>query len=805
MRSEASRAFRALLRRPGFSIAVLLTVASALAAAAIAFAVLNGVLLRPLAYAAPDRLVAVWERSVTREVPRNVVSPANFLAWRDDLHQVEQLAAVFETSGVITGGDQAEQVGILLATGDFFELLGAAPLLGRLFGQLEAVEGGPPVVVVAERYWRARYGADPGVIGRRVILNGTPREVVGVLPDRFDFAPAMAWNGVGSRDFYLPYGFGPTGRTVGGRFLQVVGRLAPGATGATAQSEASALAARLAVLFPDRQRGWDVTVSELRADLTGAVRLPITIVFVSVCLVLLVAGANVATLLRARAAERRGELALRAALGAGRLELARQVFGETLLLIGLGGLAAAGLTSWGVAALVAATPDLPRLGAIRVDPAVLGFLALATATVALLVAVGPALDASRRSPGTWFFQRGVVSDRRGVQTRWVLVGVQVAVSMVLLAGAGVLLRSLANRLGVDLGFEGERVLTAQISLPVGAYPTPERRTALFETLVGRLGDLPGVEAASAASIGPLSGQRQATSFQPLDRPRPEAGQFPAADVRFVQAAYCRAMGIPVLAGRGLAEGDRPGAPVVALVNETGARALWPGESAVGKRILMAWGDTLRAEIVGVVGDVRLHAPDERLERPTLYWDYRQVGTPTAMTVVLRGRHSVPDLSLARAALAEIASDVPFYNVRTMTALRGAALARSRFVTTTLGLFALLALGLAVLGVYGVTAYGVQQRTREIGVRLALGADRRAVVRLLLKDGARVVIPALAIGLTAAWLLAGALRSLAFEVAPRDPVAMIGGMIVIGGAALAACWIPARRAGAIPAMEAMRSD
>ncbi|MBL8987770.1 MAG: FtsX-like permease family protein, partial [Gemmatimonadetes bacterium] len=269
--------------------------------------------------------------------------------------------------------------------------------------------------------------------------------------------------------------------------------------------------------------------------------------------------------------------------------------------------------------------------------------------------------------------------------------------------------------------------------------------------------------------------------------------------------YFAAMGIPIQAGRSLSDADRAGSPVVVVINETGARQLWPNESPIGKRILMEWGDTLRAEIVGVARDVRLNGPDRSVERATLYWDYRQTGVPSGMTLVVRGRSAEPAVEPIRAALAAIDPDLPLYNVRSMDGLRDAAVAQSRFITAALGLFSLLALGLAVLGVYGVMAYGVEQRTREIGVRLALGADRASVVRMLLRDGGRVVLPALAVGLGAAWVLTGFLRTLAFGVAPRDPVSLAGSLVVIGAAALAACWIPARRASAIPAVEAIRAD
>ncbi len=805
MRNELGLAVRTLLKRPVLSGAILLTVGGGLAAATIAFSLVNGVLLRPLPYSTPERLVTIWERQSGGTEDRNPTSPANFYAWSDQLRQVEGLTAVFESGTPLTGDGEPVQVGVVYATGGLFPLLGAVPLAGRLFGPLDDIDGGPDVVVVSEALWRRRYGSDRSLIGRSIMVNGRARQVIGVVPSRFDFRPGFSFGSVGSRDLFIPFQFGAAARNAGGRYLQVIGRLAASATLASARQESASLAGRLREQFPDRQKGWETNLVGLHADLVGDVRTPIAIGFGAVCFVLLIACANVANLLMARATERRGEMAIRSALGAGRFALARQLFGESLLLAGFGGLVGILLSTWGLAALIRANPDLPRLDEIGLDPSTVGFALLATGLVACLVGVGPAVAASGRPSGAWFSHRGGTSDRVAGRTRRLLVGVQVALSVVLLMGSGLLVRSLLNRLEVDLGIEPAHVMTAQISLPNRRYPRPEQRAAIFEGLLTRVAAMPGVTAASASSIIPMSDQGQATDFMALDRPRPEAGQLPVADVRFVHHDYFATMGIPLIAGRLLQEPDRPGAPTAVLINETGARQTWPGGSAVGKRIQMAWGDTLRAEVVGVVGDVRLDGPDKPVSQATLYWDYRQTGTPGNMVVVVRGNLSEPKIAPIRAALAELDPTLPLYNVRTMSGLRAGAVARSRFIAVALALFSALALGLAALGVYGVMAYGIQQRTREIGVRLALGADRRAVVRMLLWEGGRLVAPALAIGVVAALALSGFLRTLVFGVTPYDPITLGVGLLTIGGVALAACWIPARRASAIPPVEAIRAD
>ena len=434
MRNELGVALRTLIKRPVLSGAIVFTVGGALAAATIAFGLVNAVLLQPLPYATPERLVTIWERQTGGADRRNPTSPANFYAWSDQLRQVEGLVAIIESSTPLTGDGDPDQVGVVYATGGLFPLLGAVPLAGRLFGPLDDIDGGPDVVVVSEALWRRRYGSDRNLIGRSITVNGRPREVIGVVPSRFDFRPGFSFGSVGARDLYIPFQFGADSRNAGGRYLQVIGRLAPSATLASAHQESAELARRLREQFPDRQSGWEINLVGLHADIVGDVRTPIAIVFGAVCFVLLIACANVANLLLARATERRGEMAIRSALGAGRLALVRQLFGESALLAGLGGLVGILLSTWGLAALVRANPDLPRLGVIGLDARTLGFALLATGLVACLVGVGPAVAASGRPVGGWFSHRGGTSDRGASRARRVLVGVQVALAVVLLMG-----------------------------------------------------------------------------------------------------------------------------------------------------------------------------------------------------------------------------------------------------------------------------------------------------------------------------------------------------------------------------------
>jgi predicted permease len=804
MRHQIRLAWRVLARRPLLSIIIALTIGGALAAATIAFAVVQGVLLEPLPYAAPDRLVTVWERGPEND--RNVVSPANFLAWREQLRSFDQMASIMEVSATLGGEGEPERVGAVQATATYFPLVGAVPLVGRFYGEAEDVEGGPPVVVLGEGLWRRRFASDPALVGKTVLINGSAREVVGVLPSRFDFAPKAAFGRIGSRDIWLPPQFDGRARTWGGRFLQVLARVTPKTTVQAAQQEATTFATRLAELFPERNKGWGINVVPLRREVVGEVQTTLLVVFGSVCFVMLIACANVANLLLGRAAERRQEMAVRAALGAARQALLRQLLTESLVLAIAGGLIGLALASWGIGALVAAAPDLPRIESVRLDLGVVGFVVLMTGIVAVLTGLAPAVELSSQGSATWLTQRGSSGRREGRRLRRILVGAQVALSFVLLVGAGLLIRSLVNRLTISLGTNVDGVMIGDVSLTSSAYQSGARRMVLYQQLTDRIGAIPGVRAASLASIVPMSGSQQSHGFAALDRPASDANQF-SVDVRFVHHRYHEVMGIRLVQGELLDGRDGPGAPRRVLINETGARLAWPNESPIGKMIAMEWGDSLVAEVAGVVGDVRLNGPDQAVDRATVYWDYRQLGerVPFGMTVVARtdrGEGIVPEM---RAALREVDPALPLYNVRTMASLLKGVVARARFTTVALALFAGLALGLAILGVYGVMAHSTQQREREIGIRLALGADRLSVIRMILREGGAVIYPALGIGLVASLVLTRLLRTLVFGVRPEDPVTLGVALVVLGVAGLAACWLPARRASIVNPVEAIRAE
>lgn len=804
MRMEVRQAVRFLRLRPAFSGTIVLTIALAIAATTVAFAVVNGVLLRPLPYGQPDRLANVWKHTLARGNDHNVASPANFITWTEELRAFDALAALVQASSTLMVDGQPERVGIVNASAEFFDIIGAEPVAGRFYTADEDVAGGPAVVVMGEGYWRRRFGGDRSIIGRSLEVGGTPRTVLGVFPASHDFQVEASFGGIGTRDFWLPPQFPPSAREASGRYLQVVGRLAQGVTLEQARTEAHALAGRLEAEFPSRQTGWSIHVASLREDIVGDVRATLLIVFGAVCFVLLIACANVANLLMTRATERQQEMAVRAALGAGRMRLVRQLLIESAVLSTIGGLAGLLLASWGVSTLVASAPDIPRLDGVGIDIRVLLFVLAATFLTALLFGLAPALHIAHADVASWLKERGSAGRRGAQRIRGALVVAQIALSLVLLIGAGLLVRSLINRLDLGVGFDTENVLTADLQLPAATYPTAAEQTRFFEQLVERLQGIPGVEAASATVFAPLTGPASATSFYALDRPEPEAGQYPTADIRWVHRDFHETAGIPLRDGRFFDERDGEGAVTAVLISEAGAREMWPGESPIGKRIAMPWGDLLIGEVVGVVGDVRHNGPDVPA-RAMLYWDHRQHRPFNQMTLFIRAADATAVLPAVRAAVRDLDASLPLYNVRTMDELYGDALARARFTTVALGIFALLALILAAIGIYGVMAYVTQQRSQEIGIRMALGADRGTVVGMVVRQGMGLVGIALLIGGAGAIALVRLLGSLVFEVSTRDPVTFGTMALLLAAAGLFACWLPARRASGIDPVAAIRNE
>ncbi|MEX2285354.1 MAG: ADOP family duplicated permease [Gemmatimonadota bacterium] len=807
MQIELLQAIRFLTRRPAFSSVIVLTVALAIAATTVAFAVVDGALIEPLPYTAPEQLVVVWEHNVPRNQERNVVSSANYLDWRESARSFSGMGAILHSSATLTGQGEPERIGTAVTSASLLQVLDARALIGRLYSEPDDREGADGVVVLSEGFWQRRFGADRGIIGRSLMLNGTPRTVIGVLDRRFQFKPAFSFGGTGADiELWVPLRFGESARQAGGRYLQVVGRLRPGVTVPQVRAEMSALATRARERFPVRQAGWDVNLVPLRDDIVGETRTMLLVIFGAVCFVLLIACANVANLLMTRATARQTEMAVRSALGAGRARLMRQLLLESVLLAAAGGLAGVLLARFLLSALIASARDIPRVDAIALDGSVLGFALLASLITVLLFGLAPALQSTSVSAAGWLKDRGGAGGRIGARRlRSALVVVQVSLSLVLLIGAGLLIRSLANRIALGVGFDPQHLLTATVGLSGERYQEAPAQSLFFEQLVDRVRTLPGVSAVGAITFAPLSGTGPATSFWALDQPRPTEANLPVADIRWVHRDYFRTLGIPVIAGETFTVADQENARLRVVINQTGATLLWPGESAVGKRIAMPWNDTLVAEVAGVVSDVRHDGPDTEL-RTMLYWEHRQLRAFNNMTLIVRtdGDPALLAPSL-RSAVSQLDASLPLYNAQPMTQLFADTLARARFATIALGLFALLALILAAIGIYGVIAYATQQRFREIGIRMALGADRASVIGLVVKQGVALLAGAIVLGAAGAAGLSSLLEGLVFQVSTTDPLTFVVMAGLLGFVGFLASWLPARRASRIDPVNAIRAE
>ncbi|MCM2257113.1 MAG: ABC transporter permease [Vicinamibacteria bacterium] len=786
-------ALRMLRRQPGFTAAAVATLALGIGGSTAVFGLVDGVLLRPLPVREPERLMLIWEHS-PRDNDHNVANPANVLEWRRRATSFEQIAAFAPWSASLSGRGEPVRLSLGAATANLFETLGVAPLLGRSLVAGDDVEGAPRVAVLSEGLWRARFAADPGVIGQDVVLNGRPSTVVGVMPASFAIPPGA--------ELWQPM---PLSSTAGGRYLVPVGRLKPGVTHAQAQAEMAAIGEALAHEFPDRDAGWGVNAQPLHQDLVRQARPAVLVLLGAVLLVLLVGCANLANLLLARALAREREIAVRRALGASAPQIVTQLLVESLVLALLGGALGVAAATLLTQALLAVVPaEVRALFAIDVDPRALAFALALSIASALLFGLVPALQLARRDlePALREGARGGISRRRRRATQAV-VAIEVAVSLALLVGAGLLLRSYGRLSEVDPGFRAEGVVSAAVHLGAG-YEQPEPQARFFAQLVERIGAEPGVARAAAISWRPL-GTGSATSFVALDRPAPAPGQLPTADVRMVTPGLFATLGIPLQQGRDFTAGDGFERSPVVIVNEHLAREMWPGRSPLGQRIRMEWGRRLDAEVIGVVGDVRLAALD-RAPRATLYWPISQVPN-SFMTVVARASSGPPEALLAgiRRALAGLDPALPLARPERLDQAVADALQRPRFTFALLAAFAASALGLAGLGLFGLLAYTVTQRQAELGVRLALGARPADLFRLVVSEGLTLSAAGLGLGLALAWGLSRLLEALLFDTATRDPLVFVVAPALLALVALCASLLPARRAARVQPALCLRSE
>jgi putative ABC transport system permease protein len=790
---------RLLIRSPGFSLVAIIALAIGIGANTAIFSVINTLLLQRLPYPDAGRLAIVWEHNTVRGSRSNVVGPANFIHWREMNQVFVDLAAVTITYGVtVTGHGDPEELQAQSISAELFNILGVQPAFGRGFTAAENVPG-TRSIVISDRLWKRRFGGDRAILEKPVVSQGTPYTIVGVMPPGFSLLDK-------SVDVWLPIGFTAQSRIPRGRSLTVVGRLKPGITAERAQLDMTQVSAQLTQMFPDFNTGWTSRVVPLREQLTGDVRPALLVLAGAVAFVLLIACANVANLLLARAGARQRELAVRAALGAARARLIRQLLAESVVLSAIGGVCGLLLAWWALGflrAVVAERLPIQRLELVGIDTSVLLFTVVASLLCGLVFGVVPALTASGTSLTDSLKEGGRSgSGSRGNRMRGAFVVVEVALALVLLVGAGLLLRSFLRLLDQHPGFDSTRIVTMRLSLP-GARYGADQRGQFLTRFFQQVDALPGVEASGAISFLPLTGLGAATRMDIVGQPKPPTGQEPVTDVRVITHDYLGTMRVPLLKGRLFNEHDAADAKGRVVINETMARRHWPNEDPIGRRVRIAW-DDLEDEVIGVVGDVK-HSGLDAEPRAMTYWPYARNAYGT-MTVTVRtagdtGRVVNSIVGLVR----QLDPELVVANVKTMDEVVSNSVAQRRLTMLLLTVFAATALLLAAVGIYGVIAYSVTQRTQEIGIRMALGAQRTDVLRMVVRQALLLAVAGIVIGGAGALLLTRLMEGLLFLVKPGDPVtfAVVSG--VLAAVALLASYIPGRRATRVDPVIALRAE
>ena len=796
---------RSFLRAPRFTVPAVIALALGIGATSAIFSVVRGVLLEPLPYRDPERIVAVWENRLDRNRPRNVVSAANFLAWRERNKSFEKLGMVGPARLNIVLNGQPEEIAGFYASADALAAFGTQPQLGRLFTEQEDLRGNDGVIVISHQFWQNRLGGRADVLGQSITANGRLRSIVGVMPRDFTIEGQPA-------AYLITYGWTleQLRQAPGRGSSHGIARLREGVTFEQAYDEMKALMTQLAQEAPQRNTNWSITLVPIHEQTVDQIRPGLYVLTGAVLLVLLIACVNVANLLLARSTVRQRELGVRTALGAARGRLLRQMVTESLLLSLIGGavgLVLAAVLHRGLLMLVANRIPVPRLDQVTLDGTVVLFtLGLAVIT-GLLFGVVPALFATRTVNDAIREGGRHGSGPRARRALGTLVVAEVALSLVLLAGAGLLLRSFIALQSVNPGMRTDGLLTARVSLFGERYSSEKATGDFFTEATSRIAAIPGVESAAAVSFLPMAGLGIGTSFHRLDRPTPEPGQFAATDVKPVTPNFFRTMGIPIRSGRDFTAADTLEARQVALISDMLARQFFPNEDPIGKRMNVAIGRAqggMNVEIIGVVADIKMTQLDAE-GRPAVYIPHTQLPIGLMSFVVRTSLEPTSLTSSVAAAVRQVDPSLPLADVATMTDVVDATLARPRAVAALLAVFALIALVLAGVGVYGVMSYSVSQRTQEIGVRMALGATTQSVFRMMIGDALRLVAIGVVIGVVAAAWLSQFLTTMLFQTQRFDPWTFVGTAIVLAAVAAMASFVPARRGMRITPVEALRAE
>ncbi len=803
---------RLLFKNPGFTFIAVFTLALGIGANTAIFSVVNAVLLKPLPYKEPERLIRVFETSKT--FPKFPLSPGDFLDYRDQNSVFEELALYTRGDLELTAGDKSERLSAMQVSSGFFKLLGYEPILGREFLREEELENRNQVALLSYTLWQHNFNADPDIIGKTVTLSGKPFAIVGVLPQGVQH--------VGGEYNSLPYGdnvaiwypttLDPKKAIRFAHYLNAIGRMKPGVSREQVDADLNGIAERLAEQYPKTNKNWRIRINPLYEEIVGGTKKTLWILLGAVAFVLLIACVNVANLMLARASTREREIAVRAALGAGRLRLIGQLLTESLVIAAIGGLCGWLFAVWAIDALsTLAASQIPRLHEINLDYRVVIFSTIATLFTAILFGLAPAWQSSRVNLNDALKEggRGNIGGARQKRLRGALVIAEIALSLILLIGAGLLLRSFVKVLQTDPGFKPEGVMTLSIELPDARYAQPNSATTFYERLLERVAQLPGVQSAGVNTDLPWTGHDENVGFDVEGRTFP-SDQGPKARYHMLSENYLSTIGVPLLAGRWFNAGDTDKSSSVILINQSMARQYWSDVASlsevVGKRITFSSNpkDDDWFTVVGIVGDIK-DTPADAEAVPALYWSYKQQPQGKMFLALKTDSAPNPLIAAVRNELQALDENLPIANVRTLDDIAHTAVASRRFTLLLVCCFATVALLLAAIGLYGLIAYSVSQRAHEMGIRLALGAKAKDIIALVAKEGMGLALGGIALGLAGAFTLTRLLESLLYNISATDWLTFSVVSILLTGTALVACLVPARRATKVDPLVALRYE